>query len=1127
MNYFRKKTTRLFFLSRKNAIKTLFLFCCLFFFILSLEANESQTVSKITIEFKNQSLESALNQLEKQSGYLFFYQDKIVNESTKVNQKFEEKTISQILDVLFSNSVNSYAISGRQVVIYKKAKSQTNKQDQKPEVKAIPFSIKGVVVDENGELLIGASVQVEGEGVGTVTDVNGTFVILTNNTEARLITTYVGYKPRVVHIRDAGLIKLEPNTVELKNMVVTGIYERKAESFTGASTTLSNEDLARMGNQNVLQSLKLLDPSIYIPDNLTMGSDPNTMPSVSMRGTSSFPLEETSSSLKSNYENQPNQPLFIVDGFESSIEYIVDLDMNRVESVTILKDASAKAMYGSKAANGVIVIETKRVLGNQQLITYNGSVTLEMPDLTSYNLTNALEKLQVELAEGLYTGNDDAQEALTRLYNSRKKQALEGLNTYWLSKPLRTGVGQKHNISLELGDSRSLRTFLDLTYNQTDGVMKESQRRNISGVANISYRKDKFLFKNIFTITSNKSEDSPYGSFENYTKLNPYWQATDVNGQVLRWASTEGETNVANPLYDATIGTSLLSSYLEFINNFYTEWTIKPELKTTLRIGVSGKRNDADSFYPALHSKFVKYLSTVGDDLMKRGQYTKENGKKNSLTADINVNYNKSLGLHSFFANAGAFISTDEYEAYQYTAEGFMNTQVADITFARRYLENTVPVGSSSLNRQASFLGALSYDYDNRYLFDATVRQSASSLYGSDKRWAGSWSLGLGWNLHKEAFMSGVNHIKILKLRSSIGITGNQNFRTNEAIATYQYYSGVVYGGDGGYFTGAYLSNMPNSALKWEQKKDYNVGFDLQAFGVNMSFNYYVADTKDMLTNVTIPTSTGFSSVKGNLGLVRNSGIELNANYKVWGDRNGALNVFGTFVYNKNKIIDLSESMRDYNKTAKEKVKTSRPLALYEDGLSMNTLWVVPSAGIDPATGMEVYIKKDGSYTYVHSNEDLVAVGNLDPKYRGTAGLSAEYKGIGVSMALSFLTGCKMYNQTLVDRVDDADISENVDRRVLLGRWQTPGQVTQFKKFQSNVISYPSSRFVQDRRELSLSALSAYYEIPASVYEKFKMKRLRLTFYMNDIATFSSVKIERGLTYPFARTMSFQLTGTF
>jgi len=714
------------------------------------------------------------------------------------------------------------------------------------------------------------------------------------------------------------------------------------------------------------------------------------------------------------------------------------------------------------------------------------------------------------------------------LYNTRKKLILEGLDTYWLSKPLRTGIGHKHNLNVEVGDARNLRATLDFTYNQVTGVMKGSDRQNISGDVNLSYRRQNLLFRNILSVVSNKSDDSPYGSFGDYTKMNPYWQAVDADGRAVRWAEYGGNLMVPNPLYDATIGTSITADYLRFVNNFYIEWLITPEWKATMRVGVAQKRNGADDFYPAQHSMFAKYTSQ--SDIIRRGRYVMETGKSNSLSGDFNMNYNRQIGLHSLFANAGFFVSEEKYSAYQYTAEGFSNNQKADITFARQYAAGMTPVGFSSINRQASFLLAASYDYDNRYLADFTLRESASSLYGSDNRWANSWSFGLGWNIHNEGVAKEIDWIKQLKLRASIGLTGNQNFDTNAAIATYKYFSGVTYGGYTNYMTGAYLNNMPNSSLKWEQKKDKNIGLDARIAGLSLSFDWYSADTENMLTDVSIPTSTGFATVKDNLGLVRNSGIEAKATYTVWQGKTGFVNIYGSLANNRNKIIRLSESMREYNETMMklaEDAGTTTPVLMYQDGLSMNTIWAVPSAGIDPQTGDEIYIKKDGSLTDRYSADDMIAAGDAAPKYRGTGGFSAEYCGIGLSATLTYLTGCQMYNSTLVDRVENVDINYNVDKRLLAGRWQKEGQATQYKKFNSSEMTRATTRFVQDRNELSISSVSAWYEFPSSVYRKFRMQRLRLSFNLNDIATFSSIRIERGLSYPFARDMSFSINATF
>ncbi len=993
-----------------------------------------------------------------------------------------------------------------------------------------------MVLDESGAPLPGVTViDSKKPTVGTTSGAQGNYAIIVGRDCDSLRFSFVGYVTQTVSVRNAALVRMKPDTQDIGEVVVTGIYTRKAESYTGAARTLSSKELTRVGNQNALQSLKNLDPTIYIPNNLTMGSDPNTLPSISMRGTSSFPATESSVSLRSKYDNQPNQPLFILDGFETSIETVMDMDMNRIESMTILKDASAKALYGSKAANGVIIIETKRSMGSEPVVTYNGSVSFEVPDLSSYDLCNAFEKLEVERREGLYTSNDPKEQAeLTATYNMRRKLAMEGLDTYWLAKPLQTAVGHKHNLMVELGDPQKLKTILDATYNSVPGVMKESKRENISANANVSYRTKKLIFRNIMSVISNKSADSPYGSFGDYSKMNPFWQATDADGNVYRYAegsdgyqsqggSSPTLSKVANPLYDATIGTSLTSSYLKFTNNFYVEWQILESLKAVGRFGISQQRDNGDDFYPATHSKFVDYSE---NDYLLRGEYTLETGKSSSVSGDLNLNFNKNIGKHYLFANAGMSISETKSSAYQFKAQGFPNSQNADITFARQYAEGTIPSGYSSLNRQISFLVAASYSYDNRYLLDATINESASSLFGADNRWAFSWSLGVGWNLHNEAFMQSQDLIEELKIRASAGVTGNQNFSTNSAIATYQYYTGVNYQGQ----TGAYLQRMPNPLLRWEQKTEYNVGLDLRMKRFSLTADVYSADTKNMLTDVTIPTSTGFSSVKDNLGLVRNYGFELQGNVTAWQNHNGFVNIYGSIAYNKNRIIRLSESMRSYNdaiKKAAADAGNSTPVLMYQDGQSMNTIWAVPSAGIDPMTGEEVYIKQDGTLTYTYDADDMVACGISESLYRGTFGFTAEYKGLGVSTTFSYLGGGQLYNTTLVNRIENVDIAYNVDRRVLSGRWTTPGQITQFKKYDSSTSTRPTSRFVQDQNELNFASASLYYEFPRRIASAMRMQRLRVTFYMNDIFTVSSIKIERGLDYPFARYMSLAINATF
>ena len=419
----------------------------------------------IKMEIKEERLTDALKHLEKVSGYkiLFSYDD--MNRFKVSNKVIKTHDIRHALNVLISSNPIEYQIDGQYVNVFlKETVSRTGAVQPRMQQADHEVEYSGRVIDATHQPVIGATVLVKGTGKGVATDENGHFSIaLPKGRQVVLQFSYVGMKTATRTLSgshdERGITVVMAESATLSEVVVNGIYTRKAESFTGAATTVAGNDLRRVSNQNVLQSLKNLDPTVYIADNLTAGSDPNSTPAMSMRGTSSFPTETTS--LKSTYQNQPNEPLFILDGFETTAERVKDLDMNRVESVTILKDASAKALYGSKAANGVIVIETKRLAGTEARITYNGSIDLEMPDLTSYDMTNALEKLQVEKNEGIYdvnsayyggSGSVTQQQELTALYNQRYKLALEGLNTNWMAKPLRTGVGQKHNINTPVRD---------------------------------------------------------------------------------------------------------------------------------------------------------------------------------------------------------------------------------------------------------------------------------------------------------------------------------------------------------------------------------------------------------------------------------------------------------------------------------------------------------------------------------------------------------------------------------------------------------------------------------------------------------------------------------------------------
>ncbi|MBO9635571.1 MAG: SusC/RagA family TonB-linked outer membrane protein [Chitinophagaceae bacterium] len=1123
----------------------------IFLFSLLMRVHATSYAQKVTLTVKDAKLESVFSNITRQTGYLFFYNDQLLKKARPVTIDLKNVSLEQALQAIFQKQPFVYMISEKNIAVGPSSTLEPAAADTtappKRERPVPTVQVYFKVVDAiTGDIITGVNVIVEGAGAGTVSDERGEARIATAKGKT-VVFSYVGYeehREKMTETNSNVIIRLKQKPQEMKTTVVTGIFNRKASSFTGAAVTYTGEELRKVGNANVFQSLKNMAPSMVL-DNFSLGSNPNALPTIQLRGTSTFPSPESDiqANLKGNYLKSPNEPLFILDGFEASLERIYDLDMNRIERMIILKDAASKAMYGSKAANGVIVIETKKSVSSRALVTYNGSVDIDIPDLTSYNLTNSHEKLQAELIDGMYNATSKDENEVIRLqqlYNARKKIADEGLYTDWLAKPLREGVGHKHNISVDLSGA-AVSLLADVTYREVNGVMIGSQRKNISANVNTSYRVKKFQFRNIMSVISDNSAESPYGSFAGYAIMNPYWKSQEADGTIpfySEWISNS--QRYTNPLYNSTINTRNTTEYLNFIDNFYFEWNIIPGLKAVSRIGFDIKNNRADEFYPASHTIFDSYMDI--DSVQKRkGLYQINNGKSTRVTGDLNLQYTKNLGIHTFFGNLGMNVSEQKFNEMYHIVEGFTSDKMDNVLLGGQYKIDSRPQGMEMVSREIGFLGSFSYTYDNRYFTDLTLRTSASSQFGSDKRWAPFWSAGLGWNLHNENFFrQQFPFFDQFKLRGSVGSTGNPNFATNASVATYEYYRDRLYQN----FPGSFLTNLPNPDLQWETKMDYNIGADVSILNrVNIRFDYYESYTENLVTRLTLPTSTGFSDVSENLGRVKNSGIEINANWMIWSKGRNFISINGGIETNRNKIVALSDAMKDFNnRMDAEAAKLNRgtPVKKYVDGMSMNTIWAVPSLGIDPSTGREIYVKKDGTTTFLWNAADMVAAGNSLPAFTGIFGISGEYQGFGFNITGRYLGGNQLYNQTLVDRVENVDMAYNVDKRVLTGRWLYPGQPALFKRLgtfsyfdengdpvQARERTRATTRFVQDRNEISIGAVSAYYQFNDNLVKRMGMQRLRVGANMNEIATFSTIKIERGTEYPFARTLSIFLSATF
>ena len=542
---------------------------------------------RITMELKGETLSAALKKLEGLSGYriLFSYDDV---SDYQVSGQVKNATVEAALKMILKGKPFEYIIDGQFINV-----SHLNKGKKKPT--GGDKKITGTVLSkEDGLPVIGASVRIAGTEQGAATDLNGQFTLDVKPGTA-LQVSYIGMKTQTLQAMPGMEIILESDAKTLNDVVVTGIFRKAKESYTGAATKIGGEKLKMYKGQNLLQTLRNADASLNIPMNNIMGSDPNSLPQMNIRGTSSLPLsiKELNETTKQNV----NTPLIIMDGFEISLTKLMDYNDEEIESITILKDASATAIYGSRGANGVIVVETKQPEPGKLKMTAIAGLSLEIPDLTSYDLLNARDKLELERLVGLYESEGKPSQTLEyqKDYQKRLKDVLSGVDTDWLNKPLRTGIGQSYNLRLE-GGREEFRWGTSLSWRDTQGAMKGSSRRVFNGDITLMYTYKDLIFRNYTNIGNTLSDNSPYGSFSTYVEMQPYYRPYDDDGRLIRYFPGLHKTSntIQNPLYDATLNTFNKSRTLGIINNFSIEWKILPELILRGQLGLSTTRSTSD-----------------------------------------------------------------------------------------------------------------------------------------------------------------------------------------------------------------------------------------------------------------------------------------------------------------------------------------------------------------------------------------------------------------------------------------------------------------------------------------------------------------------------------------------------
>ena len=1086
-------------------------FCML---VQTFAAVNAQTV---TLKKQNASLEEIIWELKEQTKFVFLYSSADIATVKGIDIDMQNSQIDAILKKCLEGTDLQFVKENNAIII-----RQANGKTAVPQVQS--RKITGKVIDEDGNPLPGVAVLIEGTTIGVATDMDGKYDLTCPEMKDIVLKfSYIGMKPKSVVVGNKTVVDvtLESDSQEMDEVVVTGLLNRRKSGFAGTTTVISKQELAKVSTGNIFTTISTLDAGFKIEENNLDGSNPNKLPDFTIRG-------------KGSFQNGSTAPIFILDGFEVTSQKVFDMDINRIESITLLKDASATILYGSRASNGVIVIETTAPKAGKLRVTYDFKPTIAIVDLTDYDLMNAREKLQYEKEAGLYTqeitpGYEDndrrEQVELDKAYYNRYKNIVEGVNTYWLSQPVKNAFSHAHSLFVE-GGADNVRYGIDASYNQNKGVMKESGRDRFGLGFSLIYRiKDKITIKNYISYAHTHAYNSPYGSFSQYAKLNPYERIYNDNGELIQKLS-DGDTN---PLYDALLPNRNFTKDQEFREQLSVDWFICDGLRLKGQMAIVKGETSGEIYKSPFSAEFLKTTynseSRVQEYLpiAERGYLSMTDGASFSYDGNVTLNYNTLVNeKHIIYAGAGLEVTQNDNNSHGFIMTGFPDDRYSDPAFAIQYKKETKPSSSESKSRAIGFFANGNYSYDDRYFADVSVRIDGSSKFGADKKYAPFWSAGAGWNVHNEKFFKHTK-ISMLKLRYSYGVTGNQEFSAYQAKTMFQFNTDRLYNSG----ISAALMGYGNPDLEWQNQYQSNYGFD---FGyakdrIRLQFNYYQKKTEGMLTSVSVAPSLGLPSntFTSNLGKIQNKGVEVNLNAVLIRDQGKDFewSVMLQAAHNKNKIMEISTALKNINE--KNNQDKTTPAAVYEEGESMSAIKAVPSLGIDPTTGQELFMKKDGTITYTWDATDKVICGDSEPKVFGNVGTNLYWKGWNLNMVFKYDLGADYYNSTLAERVEGANPRYNADRRVLNNRWKEPGQHALYKNIKEYTTTYISSRFVQKENTLQLTSLSLSYDLNREWIRKFGLNTMRLSFYMNDVFRASTVKNERGLDYPFQRSFVFGL----
>lgn len=962
-------------------ISTFLLMVCVF---CSYAGNAHSQNAKVSIRMNNVKLDKILNEIENQTDYLFIYNNQVdINKITSV--KVKNEAVAQVLDRILSGTGINYELEGTHIILTTEAIKDLHAQQQAK-------TVTGTVTDVSGEPIIGANIRIKGTTTGTITDIDGNFSIKAEP-QSVIEVSYIGYLTQETVINNQKSIRflLKEDTKTLDEVVVIGYGVQKKADLTGSVANINTEKLNTQSNANIGQALQ---GKIAGVDIVSQGGAPGSGTRIMVRGIGT--LNNAS-------------PLYIVDGmYMNSIDHI---NPNDIASIDVLKDASSAAIYGSRAANGVIIVTTKEGSNTEGKPIIDLSVNL--------GISTASKFLDMLDAKGWAEVTTIARQAIGKPALDMATDLANKPDNDWQDIMFRPALMQNYNLSVKGGGKYST-YYTGLGYFNQDGIVKGTNYQRYNIQSKNDYKRG--IFSAGTNLIISFSHDKPLHQELRGSMIGTILQSVPTlekydDTREGGYGGTYGDVvNIPHPL--AIIDDNIMDRYNENVKIFANLYA-----QIELFKGLKYKLNLTPDFS---FERYKNYLNKYDFGLATNSitQLTERQRRRRNILVENLLTFDRTFGEHKISALAGYTYQDSRFRHIQAYGEGLpQGLEEIDAATTNRSNE-----GNSWRSVLTSILGRVFYSYQNKYLFTATIRRDGSSKFGKNNRYGYFPSFSLGWNVAEEKFMENVHWLDQLKLRGGYGVLGNQE------IDNYQYSSTITTGinypdGNGGLLQGAFPKNFANPDIKWEETAMTNVGIDFMAFNNRLSLtaDYYVKNTKDILLTVPIPISSGGANDPiRNAGKIRNNGFEFNLG---WMDQPNpdisyGINLIGSF--NKNKVIAMgSESGSIKGGSTNQNITTSETKAGYPIG----GYWLISTAGyFNSQEEVDAYAKdgkkiqpaaEPGDIKFVDANndgvindDDRVFQGSPFPDFTFALNGNMRYKNFDLSIGLQGVLGNKIYNAT-------------------------------------------------------------------------------------------------------------------